>query len=124
MVWGVLLAHCLGFLVHLPTSLNAIRYIKFLGDHLHLFMLFCYLHGIVVFQQDNCTSHKFRLANGWLDEHSSDFSVVNWPSRSADLNPIEPLWDVLDQGVKGHHTAPMDLTELWTALAIFSKLFL
>ncbi|GFX60090.1 DDE_3 domain-containing protein [Trichonephila clavipes] len=58
-----------------------------------------------VFQQDNCTFHKSRLATGWLDEHSSDFSVINWPPRSPDLNPIEHLWDVLEQGVKGHHTS-------------------
>ncbi|GFY00355.1 uncharacterized protein TNCV_1663941 [Trichonephila clavipes] len=42
-----------------------------------------------VFQQDNCTSHKSRLATGWLEEHSSDFSVINWPPRNPDLNPID-----------------------------------
>ncbi|GFX81499.1 transposable element Tcb2 transposase [Trichonephila clavipes] len=54
---------------------------------------------------------------GWLDEHSSDFSVINWPFRSPDLNSIKHLWDVLEQDVKDHHTAPTNLTELWTALA-------
>ncbi|GFX48323.1 transposable element Tcb2 transposase [Trichonephila clavipes] len=33
------------------------------------------------------------------------------------LNPIEHLWDILDQSGKGHHAAPTNLTELWTALA-------
>ncbi|GFS97948.1 uncharacterized protein TNCV_2018861 [Trichonephila clavipes] len=51
------------------------------------------------------------------DEHSSDFSVMNWPPRSPDLNPIEHLWGTLEQDVEGHHTAPTNLTELWTALA-------
>ncbi|GFT67304.1 transposable element Tcb2 transposase [Trichonephila clavipes] len=51
-----------------------------------------------------------------MDEPSSDFSVKNWPPRSPDLNLIEPLWDVLDQGVKGHHITLTNLTELWTAL--------
>ncbi|GFV38997.1 juvenile hormone acid O-methyltransferase [Trichonephila clavipes] len=36
---------------------------------------------------------------------------------SPDLNPIENFWDALEQGVKGHHTAPTKLTGLWTALA-------
>ncbi|GFV63850.1 transposable element Tcb2 transposase [Trichonephila clavipes] len=67
--------------------------------------------------QDNCTSHKSRLSTDWLDEHSSDFYVINWPLRSPDLNPIDHLWDVLEQVVKGHRTAPTNLTELWTALA-------
>ncbi|GFT86590.1 transposable element Tc1 transposase [Trichonephila clavipes] len=57
------------------------------------------------------------LATGWLDEHSSDFYIINWSPRSADLNRIELLWDVLEQYVKGRHTSPTNLTELWTALA-------
>ncbi|GFW79479.1 transposable element Tc3 transposase [Trichonephila clavipes] len=39
------------------------------------------------------------------------------PPRSPDLNPIENLWDVLEQDMKGHHTASTSLTELWTTLA-------
>ncbi|GFX07703.1 transposable element Tcb2 transposase [Trichonephila clavipes] len=53
---------------------------------------------------------------GWLDEHSSVSFVINWPPRATDLNPIEHFLDVLKQGVKGYHTAPTNLTELWTAL--------
>ncbi|GFY16464.1 transposable element Tcb2 transposase [Trichonephila clavipes] len=66
--------------------------------------------------QDNCTSRKSRLATGWLDEHSSDFSVLNCSSRNPDLNSSEYFWEFLEQGVKGHNTAPRNLTELWTAL--------
>ncbi|GFV81054.1 transposable element Tcb2 transposase [Trichonephila clavipes] len=75
------------------------------------------MQGNVVFRQDNCTSDKSQLGTGWLDEFSSDFSVINWPPRSLDLNAIEHLWVVLEQGVKGRHTAPKNFTELWTALA-------
>ncbi|GFW72375.1 transposable element Tcb2 transposase [Trichonephila clavipes] len=73
--------------------------------------------GNDVFQQDNCTSPNSRLATGWLEERSSDFSVINWPPIRPDLNPIEHLWDVLEQGVKGSHTAPKNLSEVWTTLA-------
>ncbi|GFT31493.1 transposable element Tcb2 transposase [Trichonephila clavipes] len=75
------------------------------------------MRTVIVFQRDNCTSHKYRLATGWLDEHSFDFSIINWPPRIPDLNPIEHLSDVLEQSVKGNHTAPTKLTELWAALA-------
>ncbi|GFT68518.1 transposable element Tcb2 transposase [Trichonephila clavipes] len=117
MVWGVFSWPCLGCLVSLPTSLSAIRYVEFLGDHLHPFMPFCYPHGNGIFQQYNCTCPKSRLATGWLDEHSSDFSILNWSSRSPDLNSIENLLDILEQGAKDHHTAPANLKELWPALA-------
>ncbi|GFW22494.1 transposable element Tcb2 transposase [Trichonephila clavipes] len=117
MAWGVFSWYCFESLVRVPTYLNAIRYAELLGNHLHPLMLFCYPHGNEVFQQDNCTSHKSRLATGWLDEHSSDFYVINWPPGSPDLNTIEHFWDFSEQGGKGHHTAPTNLTKLQTALA-------
>ncbi|GBM67044.1 hypothetical protein AVEN_214375-1 [Araneus ventricosus] len=80
-------------------------------------MLYYHSHRNGVFQQDNCTSHRSRLATAWLDELSSIFSVMNWPLRSPDLNTTEHLWDVLEKGVKAHHTTQATLTELWTALA-------
>ncbi|GFW50151.1 transposable element Tcb2 transposase [Trichonephila clavipes] len=45
--------------------------------------------------------------------------VVLLSARSPDLNPIKYLWDVLEQDVKGHPTAPTNLPELCTALANF-----
>ncbi|GFX54724.1 hypothetical protein TNCV_2822451 [Trichonephila clavipes] len=41
--------YCLGSLGRVPTTLNAIRYIELLGDHLNPFMLFCYPHDSGVF---------------------------------------------------------------------------
>ncbi|GBM39678.1 hypothetical protein AVEN_104897-1 [Araneus ventricosus] len=88
---GCFLLQFLGSLVLVPTSLSAIRYVELMGDHLHPFMLYCHPYGNGVFQQDNCTSRRSRLATAWLDEYSSDFSVMNWPPRSPDLNPVEHL---------------------------------
>ncbi|GFW25274.1 transposable element Tcb2 transposase [Trichonephila clavipes] len=42
---------------------------------------------------------------------------INWPLRSPNLNHIENLLNILEQGVRGHPTASMNLTELWTTLA-------
>ncbi|GFT04456.1 transposable element Tcb2 transposase [Trichonephila clavipes] len=78
--------------------------------------MFCYPHGIGVFLQANCTSHKSRLATGWQDGHYSEFSVIHWSLRSPNLNPIEHLCDVLKQAVKGYHTEPTNLIELRIAL--------
>ncbi|GFW82334.1 transposable element Tcb2 transposase [Trichonephila clavipes] len=46
-----------------------------------------------------------------------DWKRVTWSDECPVLNPIEHLWDVLEQSVKGHHTEPKNLTEFWTALA-------
>ncbi|GFU26547.1 transposable element Tcb2 transposase [Trichonephila clavipes] len=76
-------------------------------------MLLCYPPCNGVFQQDKCTSHMSRLSTGWLYEHPSDFSVINWLLKSPELNHI----GVLEQDVKSHHTASTNVFELGTALA-------
>ncbi|GFU77705.1 transposable element Tcb2 transposase [Trichonephila clavipes] len=79
-------------------------------------MLFC--NG--VFQQDNCTSLlSSGFATGWMEEHSPEVYVVKWSPRSPDLNSIGHTWNVLEQGVKTHHTTPTNLIKLRTAASIY-----
>ncbi|GFW87719.1 transposable element Tcb2 transposase [Trichonephila clavipes] len=111
-VWCVYLWRFLESLMRKPTSFNAIRYEEFLGDHLCPLMLFCYPYSNEVSQQVNCTSLKYRLTTSWLDDIHLTFFVIIWPPRSPDLNPIEHIWDVLEQDVAGDHAAPMSHTEL------------
>ncbi|GBL82417.1 hypothetical protein AVEN_24250-1 [Araneus ventricosus] len=75
------------------------------------------LLGSLVLVPTSFNAIRSWLATAWLYEHSSDFSVMNWPPRSPELNPIDHLLYVLEKGVKAHHTTPATLTELWTALA-------
>ncbi len=60
------------------------------------------------FQQDNDPKHTAKITKEWL--HNNSVTVLEWPSQSPDLNPIEHLWRDLKMAV--HQRLPPNLTEL------------
>lgn len=65
-----------------------------------------------VFQQDNDPKHKSKLVQKWLLDHNIE--VLEWPAQSADLSPIENLWQEVKRQLKGQN--PRNKTELWAAV--------
>jgi hypothetical protein len=47
-------------------------------------------------QQDYAT----RLVQEWFQEHDSEFSLLQWPDESPDLNPIVHLWEEMEQAIQ------------------------
>ncbi|KAF7643331.1 hypothetical protein LDENG_00241500 [Lucifuga dentata] len=48
-------------------------------------------------QQDNDPKHTSRSNSEWLKK--TKMKVLEWPSQSPDINPIEMLWHDLKQAI-------------------------
>ncbi len=86
MVWGCISAYVMGSLHVLEGTMNAERYIKVLEQHM-LPSRRC------VFQQDNAKPHTAAITTTWL--RIRRVQVLNWPTCSPDLSPIENIWHII-----------------------------
>jgi transposase len=70
---------------------------------------FLQAHPDMTLQHDNATSHTARSLRDFLQDRN--VSVLPWPAKSPDLNPIENVWDLLDRRVRAWAIPPRNVWE-------------
>uniref|UniRef100_A0A673L418 Thimet oligopeptidase 1 n=1 Tax=Sinocyclocheilus rhinocerous TaxID=307959 RepID=A0A673L418_9TELE len=108
MLWGCFSAAGTGRLVAIEGKMNAAKYRDILDENLLQSAQDLRLGQRFTFQQDNDPKHTAKITKEWL--HNNSVTVLEWPSQSPDLNPIEHLWRDLKMAV--HQRLPSNLTEL------------
>ena len=110
MVWGSTSWNGVGSLIRLDGRVDSAAYQRILEDHMlqdpdHL------IGDDFVFQQDSAPIHSSRSTREWLRAH--DVTVLDWPPKSPDANPIENLWQQLKTAI--NRKRPTTANELWEA---------
>lgn len=104
-------------LVKTSNRMNSIEYQQKLKDSLVMDGPNITINGHTgyFFQQDNASIHTSDSTVSYLRE-IKDLTILPWPSRSPDLNPIENLWGVLAKRVYSHGKQYLTLNELEDAV--------
>lgn len=115
MVWGCFGNSKPGNLVRITGKLNKEGYLKILQDSAIPSGLSLIGSGFI-FQQDNDPKHSSKLCQNFLNKKKAEniLNIMQWPSQSPDLSPIELVWDELDRRVKSR--CPTSSEHLWQLL--------
>jgi len=112
MLWGCFMAAGVGYATKIDNIMDGELYREILNDEMQWTVEHYELEpGEFIFQHDNDPKHTARATTQWLADHR--IRVLDWPSQSPDLNPIEHLWHHLKQRLAAYEEPPRGVDELW-----------
>jgi len=113
MFWGCMTSKGLGYGCQIyDGTMKAVDYIHILDTTLKDSLeYYGYNPDGVIFQHDNDRKHTATVTKTYLEDER--IKVLPWPSQSADLNPIEHVWNYLKVRIGLRDKRPTSIRDLW-----------
>ncbi|XP_062279112.1 meprin A subunit beta-like [Scomber scombrus] len=108
MLWGCFASSGTGNLQRVEGKMDSIKYQEILGENVMPSVRKLKLGRHWTFQQDNDPKYTSKSTKAWFQKKS--WKILEWPSQSPDLNPIENLWWDLKKVVAARK--PKNISEL------------
>lgn len=118
-VWGCFSALGVGDLHLIDGIMDKHQYKSILENQMLPSVRRLYRGENYIFQQDNDPKHTAKTTKTWM--RRNNIPLMDWPSQSPDLNPLENLWSYLDYKCKNRKPASKEelyqcLLEQWRAI--------
>lgn len=116
MFWGCMMWQGLGYGCQITEgTMKKDDYINILDSTLKESLeYYGYGRDDYIFQHDNDPKHTAKATTAYLRDQGIE--ALPWPAQSADLNPIEHVWDILKVQIGRRARRPTSIHELWVVV--------
>lgn len=108
-VWGCFSSKGVGSIYQIHGIMTGKMYREILKNHMASGLR--KLGKDFKFQHDNDPKHTSKVVKAYLS--NAKFSVLDWPSQSPDLNPIENIWGLIKRKMRKLTVAPSSLPQVF-----------